>query len=100
MKTTLVKERIDEIVETAQGGEGCFCCGTADAENCKSVATKSIQALVDDECIKARIDCLKITHGHMHTGTALNDQYFMHNITMLEAELKATESPLKPVKEK
>ena len=37
---------------------------------------------------EARIDCLKITHGHMQTGTKLDDAYFIHNITMLEAELQ------------
>ena len=103
MKTTLVKERIDDLLISSIVAVGVREGGTVrDLDTLiidRETATQAIQKLVDEECIKARIDCLKITHGHMHTGTNLNDQYFIHNITMLEAQLRATESPLKPKKE-
>lgn len=48
-----------------------------------------VAELVLQKVAEARIDTLKITHGHQQTGTTLNDEYFIHNITMLERQLKA-----------
>jgi hypothetical protein len=41
---------------------------------------------VNEARIEQKIDTLKTCHGHFETGTALDNMYFMSNISMLEKE--------------
>lgn len=95
MKTTLVKEKIDEIQDrqSEQVASGDLTYAEA-----KAVATQALETLVNDECIKARIDEI----AQLHTKAINNKKRYFDFFGVIEkriAQLRATESPLKPVKE-
>lgn len=95
MKTTLVKERITEIIYDNFYGYGLT--------NEIDIATQAIQKLIDDECIKARIDGAQALADRIHKYRPL---FHMPNkcklcavvdghLDILKRELRATESPRK-----
>lgn len=51
---------------------------------------EKLKALINKQIIEAKIETLKITDGHQKTGTQLNGEYFTHNISMLEKQLRTT----------
>lgn len=54
--TEQTSETLDEILEVAQGSDGCFCCGTADATTCANEAKQAIIAWKDAAVVEARME--------------------------------------------
>lgn len=73
-----MREQLEDLAVTVETDDGEYLAVDLD----QALATMKRQA------IEVKIETLKITHGHQQTGTVLNDEYFMHNIKMLELELK------------
>ena len=103
MKTTLVKERIDEIVLELVHAGSMMQRGKTISAYMFPEATQAIQKLIDDECIKARIDGAQALADRIHKYRPL---FHMPNkcklcavvdghLDILKRELRATESPRK-----
>ena len=109
MKTTLVKERITEILEMfaryEEHDEYHSNCDNSDGHINfdDTLATQALEALVNDECIKARIDGAQALADRIHKHRPL---FHMPNkcklcavvdghLDILKRELRATESPRK-----
>ena len=93
MKTTLVKEKTDEIVLELVHAGSMMQRGKTISAYMFPEATQAIQKLIDDECIKARIDeAEKAKDGWERS---VNDSDFYIRMSDRLKELTATESPLK-----
>ena len=105
MKTTLVKERIDDLLISSIVAVGVREGGTVrDLDTLiidRETATQAIQKLVDEECIKARIERDNNARYVLHSILSDDvDSELDHSDieALFEVRLTTTESPLKPVK--
>lgn len=107
MKTTLVKEKIrqaviDYKIEELRLNSQPSGSLISQHEQALETATQAIQKLVDEECIKARIERDNNARYVLHSILSDDvDSELDHSDieALFEVRLTTTESPLKPVKE-